>query len=75
MLDDVAARLGDAAAWEYVENGGPDAAGQAAIGSEIKKARFLYHYVVSDGSFGVHNPAMVRAMLIEAQALLTSIGR
>lgn len=69
-LDEVAAALGDPNAWEYTDAGGPDPAGQAALSDEIKKARFLYHYVIADGSRGVHNPDYVRAMLNEAKALL-----
>ncbi|MBN1341553.1 MAG: hypothetical protein JXQ73_02680 [Phycisphaerae bacterium] len=74
-LDDIAARLGDPKTWEYTEEGGPDAAGQAAISDVIKKVRFLYHYVLSDGSLGVHNPQYVKDMLAEADQLLTSILR
>lgn len=74
-LDDVMARLGDPAEWEYTANGGPDEQGQDAISDEIKKIRFLFHYVLSDGSRGVHNPNYVRSLLEEADRLLTSLGR
>jgi len=74
-LDDIAARLGDPNAWEYAAAGGADEAGQSALSDEIKKARFLYHYVISDGSLGVHNPQYVRSMLRKADRLLASIRR
>lgn len=74
-LDDIEARLGDPATWQYSATGGPDAEGQAALPDEIKKARFLHSYVLSDGSLGVHNPEYTRAILAEADALLTSIGQ
>jgi formate-dependent nitrite reductase cytochrome c552 subunit len=48
---------------------------QAALSDEIKKIRFLYHYVLADGSLGVHNPEYARAILAEADDLITSIGR
>ena len=74
-LDDIAARLGDAAEWEYSAEGGPAEEDQASLSDEIKQVRFLYHYVVSDGSLGVHNPAFVRAIVAQADVILTSIGR
>jgi hypothetical protein len=73
-LDDIASRLGDPSVWEYTSDGGPDAAGQALLSDEIKKVRFMYHYVSNDGSLGIHNPDYVRAILEEADAILTSIG-
>lgn len=72
-LDDIAARLGDPSTWEYSATGGPD--DQDSIPDEIKKVRFLYHYVLSDGSLGVHNPAFTRAILDKADEILTSIGK
>jgi len=72
-LDDIEERLGDPADWEYSAQGGPE--DQDAIPDEIKKVRFLYYYAANDGSLGVHNPAYVRDMLEEADAILTSIGR
>ena len=49
-------------AWEYTTPGdlspggsGPDAAGQALIPDDIKKARFDLYLVLYDGSYGVHN--------------------
>ncbi len=49
-------------AWEYTTPGvlssggsGPNAAGQALIPDNIKKARFNLYLVLYDGSFGVHN--------------------
>ena len=67
-------RLGDPATWEYTSDGGPDEAGQAMITDNIKKIRFLYHYILSDGSLGIHNPAYVRDMLTESDKLLTTEG-
>lgn len=49
-----------ALSWEYTSEGGPTSAGQASIPNEIKKARFLYYYVVSGGGSGAHNPDYVR---------------
>jgi len=78
LLDDIKTRLdaglGGAAGWEYTSNGGPDTDGQNMIADEIKQVRFLYYYVLSDGSLGVHNPAYVRSMLEQAQDLLTGEG-
>jgi formate-dependent nitrite reductase cytochrome c552 subunit len=73
-LDEIAARLGDPATWEYTSNGGPDAAGQEQLADEIKQARFLYYYALEDRSLGVHNPDYVRNCLITASALLASVG-
>lgn len=74
-LDGIAARLGDPTTWEYSGYGGPPEDQQAALSDEIKKIRFLYHYVLADGSLGVHNPEYARAILAEADDLITSIGR
>jgi hypothetical protein len=82
-LDDIEARLGDPAEWQYSATGGPpeaeDAEGdeltQDDISDEIKQVRFLYSYIISDGSLGTHNPAYIRAMLAEADSLLTDLGR
>ena len=60
--------LGDPATWEYASEGGPE--DQDGIPDEVKQARFLYHYVLSDGSLGIHNPAYVREMLIKAEELV-----
>ena len=73
-LDDVLMRLGSVATWEYTSDGGPDSAGQAMISDNIKKVRFLYHYILNDGSLGIHNPDYVRDMLTEADNLLTTEG-
>ena len=61
--------LGDPATWDYTSEGGPDEAGQDALPDNVKQARFLYYYVLNDGSLGIHNPAYVREILIEAQRL------
>jgi hypothetical protein len=73
-LDGIAERLGDPATWEYTSNGGPDSDGQDAIADEIKQVRFLYHYLLSDASLGVHNPAYARSILTTAELTLLSIG-
>jgi hypothetical protein len=72
LMDDITSRLGAASTWEYVSEGGP--ADQTTVSDDVKKIRFLYHFVLSDGSRGVHNPAYVRSILEEAQALLTANG-
>jgi hypothetical protein len=74
-LDNIAARLGDPNTWEYSQEGGPNDAGQAALSDEIKKIRYLYSYILSDGSLGPHNPQYIKEMLTEAESLLTSIGK
>jgi hypothetical protein len=74
-LDDILERLGEPAAWEYVANGGPAEADQAAVPDEIKQARFLYYYAHEDLSLGVHNPDYVRLMLEKAEDLLTGQGQ
>lgn len=73
-LDAIADRLGATSTWEYTAAGGPDEAGQAALSDEVKQVRFLYHYVLSDGSLGVHNPLYVNAILDKAEELLTTAG-
>ncbi len=60
----------DANYWKYTSDGGPNAAGQAGIPNNIKKARFLWHYVHNDGSYGVHNPDYTKAMINEAMSQL-----
>lgn len=59
-----------ALAWEYTNPGnlsangaGPDAAEQALIPENIRKARFDLYLVQNDGSFGVHNPTYVITLL------------
>lgn len=74
-LNDIAARLGDRSTWDYTSEGGPDAAGQAALADWIKQTRFLFYYSQNDGSLGVHNPDYVRSMLVKAEALLLQNGR
>ena len=69
-LDAIAAALGDVSTWEYTAGGGPDSDGQDAVTDTVKKVRFLYHYIISDGGKGVHNPQYVDAMLDEAESLL-----
>ena len=48
-------------------------AAQAAVPVAAKKARFLYHYSLNDGSLGIHNPDYVREMLVQAQSLADSL--
>lgn len=47
-------------------------ADQDLVSDEIAKARSLDDYSLSDGSLGMHNPAYVRDVLIEANVLITS---
>lgn len=61
-------------AWEYTTPGalspggsGPNAAGQALIPANIKKARFNLYLVLYDGSFGVHNGPYSVTLLDTAQ--------
>jgi len=74
-LDDIKARLGDPATWEYSSQGGPAASAQAGVPEAVKQIRFLYYYVLHDESLGVHNPEYARAIIRKADELLTSIGR
>lgn len=67
-------RLGPPATWEYSSSGGPNSAGQAALDNRIKQVRFLYYYSLYDGSYGIHNPDYVKAMLTKAEDLLTDLG-
>ena len=48
---------------------GPDAAGQALIPDNIKKARFDLYLVVNDGSLGTHNWIFALDLLTAAQNL------
>ncbi len=72
-LDGIATRLGPISTWGYSQEGGP--ADQSKISDTTKQIRFLHAYVGADLSLGVHNPAYVRAILTEAESLLTSIGK
>jgi hypothetical protein len=72
-LDDLLERFGAQSEWEYSTAGGP--ADQTGLSDELKQARFLYYYVLNDGSLGVHNPDYARAILEKASDLLTAIGR
>lgn len=73
-LDMIEVRLGDTSTWEYSSAGGPNSAGQAMLSDNIKKIRFLYHYITADGSLGIHNPDYVRDMLEKAEDLLDDEG-
>lgn len=61
-----------ALSWEYTSEGGPSSSGQAKIPNAIKKARYIYYYVVAGGGNGVHNPDYVREGLINALALVNT---
>ncbi len=71
-LDNITFALGDESLWEYSCCGGPPEGweGQDVIPNEIKKVRFIYHYILGDASLGVHNAAYTDAMLGAAEALL-----
>jgi formate-dependent nitrite reductase cytochrome c552 subunit len=71
-LQSIADRLGDPSTWEYSAEGGPE--DQSAVSEEVKKIRFLYHYVLSDGSLGIHNPDYIREILTTAENLLDNAG-
>lgn len=70
----IAMRLGNISTWGYTSEGGPDAMGQAALSDNIKKIRFLYSYVLADGSLGVHNPDYIRSIVAECESLLDDEG-
>ncbi len=64
-------------AWEYTTPGdlspggsGPDAAGQALIPDDIKKARFDLYLVLYDGSYGVHNVYYDYDLILNAQSFV-----
>ncbi len=65
---------GNGTFWEYTSEGGPDSDGQATIPDEIKKARYLYYYVIQGGGNGVHNPDYVREALMLAEEYADSAG-
>jgi len=66
-------RLGDVSTWEYTSDGGPS--DQSNISDEIKKIRFLIHWVETDGSRGVHNPEYTRTILTSIDTRLTALGK
>ncbi len=55
---------------DQVNFSGPDAAGQALIPDNIKKARFDLYLVVNDGSLGAHNWIFALNLLSAAQNLV-----
>lgn len=62
-----------ARAWEYSSPGelspggpGPSGSEQSLIPVNIQKARFNLYLVISDGSYGVHNPQYASALLEQA---------
>jgi hypothetical protein len=65
--------LGYATGWiqlDQVNYSGPNAAGQAMIPANIKKARFNLYLVVNDGSLGTHNWIFALNLLSSAQSLI-----
>lgn len=65
--------LGYATGWtqlDPVNYSGPNAAGQALIPDNIKKARFNLYLVVNDGSLGTHNWIFALNLLSSAQNLI-----
>ena len=52
---------------DEVNFSGPDAAGQALIPVNIKKARFNLYLVLNDGSLGAHNLIFAISLLNAAQ--------
>lgn len=72
-LDTIKAKLDamhPAKGWEYTSNGGPNSAGQNALSDAVKKARFIYYYVLFDGSYGMHNANYTRSLIAEAKSQL-----
>jgi hypothetical protein len=62
-------------AWEYTRAGklspggpGPNAEEQTLIPTNIQKARFNLYLVLSDQSYGVHNPPLAVSLLDTARA-------
>lgn len=57
------------ASWRYTNDtpAGPSAAGQALIPDNVKKARYIYYYMIGGGGAGAHNPDFVRDGLIAAE--------
>ncbi|MCP4248541.1 MAG: hypothetical protein GY778_15945, partial [bacterium] len=77
----ITAALGDPATWEYTSDGGPlenddcladpsCSFSQDHITDDVKKVRFLVHYILGDASFGVHNGPYTEAILSAAETLL-----
>jgi len=65
--------LGYATGWTLanpVNYTGPNAAGQALIPDNIKKARFDLYLVVNDGSLGTHNWIFAYNLLSSAQSMI-----
>ncbi|MBI4578853.1 MAG: thrombospondin type 3 repeat-containing protein, partial [Planctomycetes bacterium] len=86
-LDAIKARLdakaGQAANWwQYSSSsyGGP-AGAQTTLGGyseadtdKVKQIRYIYYFVLNDGSGGIHNPNYTDDLLRKAEDLLTAIG-
>ncbi len=72
-LDDIYTRLGDPSTWQYSAEGGP--ADQTTVPDAVKQVRFLYDYMVNDGSLGAHNPEYYRLMIHKCDDLLDGLGQ
>ena len=55
---------------DQVNFSGPNAAGQALIPDNIKKARFDLYLVVNDGSLGTHNWIFALNLLSASESLI-----
>ncbi len=60
--------------WEYTSEGGPASSGQSKVPDGIKKARFIYYYVIAGGGSGAHNPDYVREGLQLALEYVETAG-
>jgi hypothetical protein len=74
-LNAIAKRLGDPVNWEYTNDGGPPEDQQALLPDQIKKVRYMHHYLEADRSHGVHNPCYARSILLQCDRLLEEIGK
>lgn len=60
--------------WEYTSEGGPGSSGQNKVPTGIKKARYIYYYVIAGGGSGAHNPDFVREGLMLALEYVETAG-
>lgn len=76
-LNAIVARLGPVSEWEYsaAEYGGPSDQSDENVPPQVKKVRFMYHWILNDGSGGVHNPEYTKLMLLQMDLLLKEIGK
>jgi hypothetical protein len=66
-------QTGHVTSWELADQvnfSGPDAAGQALIPDNIKKARFNLYLVINDGSLGTHNWLFALNLLSASESLI-----